>query len=225
MKPSLRFLAIIPARGASKGVPRKNLRLLKGKSLLKWTYDAAIGSNFIDQLILSSEDAEIISAAKALNINVPFVRPTTLAADETPGIDVILHAVQALPDYSHVVVLQPTSPLRLTKDIDGAIATCLSAKAPACVSLTASPIPPAWLFYLDTQQKLQRITQGVLPARRQEAMPAYVLNGAVYVAKIDWLLQHKTFITEETVGYNMPAERSVDLDTEADFLHAEQLLH
>ena len=127
-------LAIIPARGGSKGVPRKNIRPLGGKPLIAWTIEAAHRSAWIDRLILSSEDQEIIDTACAWGCDVPFVRPAELARDCTPGIDPVLHALKQLPSFDLVVLLQPTSPLRSAADIDRCIERCQRGGAPAAVT-------------------------------------------------------------------------------------------
>ena len=116
MKPS--FLAVIPARGGSKGVPRKNVRDLNGKPLIAWTIEEAKKSQYISNIILSSEDSEIIKEAKKYGCEVPFIRPMKLAQDDTPGIDPVLHAINQCPGYDYVVLLQPTSPLSKAEDID-----------------------------------------------------------------------------------------------------------
>jgi CMP-N,N'-diacetyllegionaminic acid synthase len=114
------ILAIVPARGGSKGVPRKNIRLLAGKPLIAWTIDEAKKSRYIDRLILSSEDDEIIEVAREFGCEIPFKRPDELAQDDTPGIESVIHAINTLEEkYDFVVLLQPTSPLRTVEDIDG----------------------------------------------------------------------------------------------------------
>lgn len=122
------FLAIIPARGGSKGVPRKNIRNLAGKPLIAWTIEEAKKSKYINRVILSSDDNEIIEIAKNYNCEVPFVRPKNIAEDNTPGIDPVLHAIKQCPGYDYVVLLQPTSPLRTVEDIDGCIRYMLNKK-------------------------------------------------------------------------------------------------
>lgn len=210
-------LAIIPARGGSKGVPRKNLRVVKGKSLLARTIECAQASPFIDKIIVSSEDEEIISAAKQAGADVPFVRPLALAQDETSGIEPVLHALTQLPYYDYLVVLQVTSPLRLSTDIDACLQLCVNKNAPACVSVYETDVNPHWMFTLKDNQVLTKLLANAMPARRQELPAAYALNGAVYVAKTDWFLQHKSFFSSETVGYVMPKDRSLDIDSEWDF--------
>ena len=124
-----KFLAVIPARGGSKGVPRKNIKMLAGKPLIAWTIDEAKKSKFIDTCIVSTEDEEIKKVAENCGGCVPFLRPAELAQDSTPGIEVILHAMEKFPDYDYIVLLQPTSPLRLVEDIDGAIEFCIKQKS------------------------------------------------------------------------------------------------
>lgn len=218
-------LAIVPARGGSKGVPRKNVRPLGGRPLIAWTIAAARASRYIDRLILSSEDGEIMRVAAGLGCDVPFARPAALAADDTPGIAPVLHALEALPGYEMVVLLQPTSPFRAAQDIDACIEACARGGAPACVSVAEPEQSPYWTFTLDGSRRLRPVIPGgVLPGRRQDLPAAYALNGAVYVARTDWLARNGEFITEETAGHVMPAVRSLDIDTELDLRIAEFML-
>ena len=219
MRENQTFLALIPARGGSKGLPRKNVLEAGGKPLLAWTIDAARQSRCLDRLVLSSDDIEIIATARQWGCEVPFVRPAELAQDATPGIDAVLHAMQNLPRHDYLVLLQPTSPLRTAADIDGCIETCLRQAAPACVSVTPTPKSPYWMFHLDAGQNLQPVSGGwdKLNQPRQSLQPVYMLNGAVYVAQWDWLLARKSFLAPETVACVMPEERSLDIDTRADF--------
>lgn len=210
-------LAVIPARGGSKGLPRKNVADLGGKPLIAWTIEAARQSRYIDRLVLSSEDAEIRRVAQAWGCDVPFERPPALASDDAPGIAPVLHALAELPGYDYVLLLQPTSPLRASADIDGALDLCVQAGAPACVSVTSVDKSPYWMFRLGDAQRLAPIMETAnMPLRRQDTEPLYQLNGAIYVARTDWLLESRAFVTSETVGYRMPKERSIDIDTPID---------
>ncbi len=210
-------LAIIPARGGSKGVPRKNIREVAGKPLIAFTIEEAKKSKYIDRLILSSDDAEIIRVAQSWGCEAPFVRPAELAQDETPGIAPVLHAMEQLPEYDIVVLLQTTSPLRSVADIDGCIEQCITNRANACVSVTPAEQSPYWMYTMGKSGAMQPLIQtDQVFARRQDLPQAYILNGAVYVARCDWLRQSKTFLAAETLGFVMPAERSLDIDTELD---------
>lgn len=222
----LSVLGIIPARGGSKGIPDKNVYPVGGKPLLAWTLDAARQARRLDRVIVSSDSERIIQVARGLGAEVPFVRPAELARDETPGIDPVLHALEQIPGFDIVVLLQPTSPLRTGADIDGAIDLMLSRKAPACVSVTESADHPYWMYRLGSIDNLVPFID--LPpaaaSRRQDLPRAYALNGAVYVAHVPWLRQHRTFLTRETVGYEMPAARAVDVDCLEDLAAVEQRL-
>jgi CMP-N,N'-diacetyllegionaminic acid synthase len=220
------ILAIITARGGSKGVLRKNLREIAGKPLIAWTIETAKKSRYIDRLILSSEDREIISVARSWSCEVPFVRPAELARDESPGLDAVLHALNAIPErYDYVILLQPTSPLRLAQDIDDCLETCLAHHAPACVTVTEVDQSPFWMYRLDASRLLvPLIGQKSLPVRRQDHPRVYILNGAVYVAQTTWLQQQRTFLTPATVAHIMPRERSLDVDTELDLKICESLM-
>lgn len=220
-----KVIAIITARGGSKGVPRKNIKKLAGKPLIAWTIEEAQRSKYIDRLILSSEDTEIIQTAKEFGCDVPFVRPAELAQDTTRGIEPILHALQKSEDYDCVVLLQPTSPLRIAEDIDRTIETMIEESAPACVSVTETQESPYWMYKIEDDQLLQPLlSQTDLSKRRQDLPSVFVLNGAVYVAEVEWLKKTKTFLTDLTVAYKMPKERSCDIDTQIDFKFCELML-
>lgn len=220
-----RVLAIIPARGGSKGVPRKNVRLLAGKPLIAWTIEEAKKSRYIDRLVLSSEDQEIINVAKEYGCEVPFVRPENLAQDETPGMDPVLHALKKVQGYDYIVLLQPTSPLRLAKDIDACIERLIETQSPACVSVTEPDISPYWMYTMNENGLMQQlIKQDSLAVRRQDLPNVYALNGAVYVAETKWLLKSESFLTEATSAYVMPRNRSYDIDVEEDFMWCDWIL-
>jgi CMP-N,N'-diacetyllegionaminic acid synthase len=220
-----KVLAVIPARGQSKGVPRKNLRIVGGKPLIAWTIDAAKRSRYIDRLILSSEDEEIILVATQFGCEAPFVRPVELAQDDTPGIDPVLHAIKETPGYDYVVLLQPTSPLRTIEDIDGCIEHCLNQGAKACVSVSLVEQHPRWMYTLGEKDCLvPLISDGRVYARRQDLPRVFMLNGAVYVSECKWLINYKTFLSNSTIGYVMPQERSLDIDQEIDLKICDELL-
>ncbi len=220
-----RILGLIPARGGSKALPRKNVLPLAGKPLIAWTIEAALASKYLDRVVLSSDDPEIMEVSQAWGCEVPFQRPADLAADETATIDAVLHALAQLPGYDYVVLLQPTSPLRAATDIDGAVEECIAAQVPSCVSVVSVEKSPQWMYYLDSQRRLKPVMSSEPHAnRRQDAEPVYALNGAVYVAEVDSLRATAQFVTKDTVGYRMPADRSPDVDTELDLRWCEFLL-
>lgn len=220
-----KVLGIIPARGGSKGISKKNINIVGGKPLISWTIEAAKQSSYIDRLILSSDDQEIIHIAQQWGCEVPFVRPTELALDTTPGIEPVLHALNECPGYDYVVLLQPTSPLRTTGDIDECIEMCALKGHPICVSVCESDHTPYWMYHLKRDNKISPFifTEQIVQTR-QEAPPLYVLNGAVYVAECDVLHQTRSFITPFTSGYVMPEERSLDIDKPYQMMIADSIL-
>lgn len=219
-----RILAIVPARGGSKSIPRKNVKEIGGKPLIAWTIEAAQKSKYIDHLVVSTEDHEIASVSRSYGAEV-LLRPEELAQDDTPGIDVVLHAVEQLQGYSYVVLLQPTSPLRTTEDIDQCLESLVSNGAPACVSLCEVDQPPHWMYIVNEQNKLQPIVDNINQYyRRQEIPKTYALNGAIYVAETEWLFLKKSFLSEETLPFIMPRERSIDIDVPFDLEFADIVL-
>jgi len=220
-----RVLALIPARGGSKGLPGKNIRPLGGRPLIAWTIEAAHASRHIDRTVLSSDDEAIIAAARAHGCEAPFRRPTALAADDTAAIDVVLHALDELPGHEVVVLLQPTSPLRTAADIDAACERFEQTGAPSCVTVTPVVQSPYWMYRLDDNGRLRALLDPWPGATRRQDLPeVVVLNGAVYVADAAWLRRERRFVGDDTVAVTIPAGRSVDIDTAADFDAAERAL-
>lgn len=218
-----KVLAVITARGGSKGLPGKNIRPLAGRPLIAWTINAAQASCYIDRTILSSDDPDIIAVADAHGCEAPFVRQNVLANDTAASIDVVLDALERVPGYDIVVLLQPTSPFRSKDDIDGTIALLQS--APSAVSATPAVTHP-WLVYRPDPSGLltSYVNTPVGGFRRQDLPPALTLNGAVYAADVIWLRQERAFVSAgQTRVWTMPVERSLDIDTEEDFVLAERM--
>jgi len=220
-------LALVPARGGSKGVPRKNIRTIGGKPMIAWTIEAARGSKYIDRLILSSDDQAIIDIAVECGCEAPFVRPAELASDSADSMSVIRHAIGVLPEqFEYLVLLQPTSPMRRTEDIDGAIERCVNGDAPACVSVCEADKSPFWMLRMDGQGVIHPLFPAhQIPYRRQDAPSVFALNGAVYVARTEHLRLGGTFLATGALGYPMPKERSLDIDTELDLAIVDFLLN
>lgn len=221
----MRLLALIPARGGSKGIPRKNVKALGGKPLLGWTVNTAKRCPLVKRVVVSTEDCEIAGLAMALGADVPFIRPASLAADDSPGVDPVLHALEELPEFDWVLLLQPTSPFRSAEDIEGIVQLCLSQDAHSAVSVTAVKKHPYWVYRREEQGNLVPMVPDQTPiARRQDLPPAYALNGALYLAQRDWLFNHRSFLGPGTLAYVMPEHRSVDIDTQLDWDWAEFLI-
>ena len=221
-----RVLALIPARGGSKGVPRKNLAPLGGRPLIAWTVAAGLASEHIDRLILSSDDAEIIAAAEGAGCEAPFVRPAALAGDAARSVDVIHHAMAwaeaADPKpYDYLVLLQPTSPLRIAADVDACIRACHESGAPVAVTVAEPAETPYWTYRRDAEGRLiPLLPLSPQPSRRQDLPEAFQINGAVYVARWDFMRGAESFLVPETRGVEMPLERSIDIDTPLDLRYA-----
>ncbi|MBM15181.1 MAG: acylneuraminate cytidylyltransferase [Nitrospina sp.] len=218
-------LGLIVARGGSKGLPRKNIRQIGGKPMIAWTVEAGKQSQCIDRLILSSEDDEIIEVVRQLECDVPFVRPKNLATDESSPIEVIRHAIESLPEkYDYLVLLQPTSPLRIANDIDRCVELCYQKKAPACVTITESEKTPYWMYELREDHRLHSVLSGTKRiVRRQDLPKTYTLNGAVFVARSDWIIYHDDFLGPDTIGCEMPRVRSIDIDSATDLIVADAI--
>jgi len=220
------ILAVIAARGGSKGLAGKNIADAGGKPLIGWTIDAAHGSRYLDRTVLSSDDDEIIAVAREAGCEVPFVRPAEIAGDTSPVEVALIHALDQLAEpYDYLVLLQPTSPLRVTEDIDGAIEKCHASGAPACVSGGESVKSPYWMFHLKDDGTLSPVIESEnFKTRRQDIPAAYVTNGAAFVARVPWFREHQTFYGPDTVLYVMPRERSMDVDTALDLTIVRTLL-
>lgn len=216
-------LAVIAARGGSKRVPGKNLRLVGGKPLIAWTIDAARQSTSIDRIVLSSDDPEIVRASLAFGCEAPFQRPAHLATDDAASVDVVLDALQRVSGFDIVVLLQPTSPLRNHEDIDGTLRAMHNARAPSGVSVTPVEHGPTVMFTVTSAGTLEPLSD-LRTSPRSASSPLVMLNGAVYAVRCDWFLRTRAFVTEETVPFVMPRSRSVDIDTEEDLLLCESLI-
>ena len=211
-------LALIPARGGSKGLPGKNVLPVDGRPLLAWTVDAAHRSAYVDRVVLSSDDETIAAAALACGCEVPFRRPSDLASDTASTVEVALHALDQLPGYEWLVLLQPTSPLRTAADIDAALERCVCTGALSCVSVTAVEQSPYWMYRIGGDERLSAIIETPHGLTRRQDLPAvYALNGAVYVADVTELRRSLAFVGTDTVAHVMPPERSIDIDNAADF--------
>ncbi len=221
-----KILAVIPARGGSKGLPRKNVLPLAGKPLIAWTIEAALACPFIDRLVLSSDDPEIMSIAKLWGCEVPFVRPDELAGDQARSVDVALHALDSLGGgFDYLLSLQPTSPLRSTGDINDTVILCHQSGAPACVTVSETGKSPYWTYFIEEGQRMTPIMGRDMPRVRRQNLPvAHALNGAVHIARIDWLRRAGKFLGPDTRARVMPPERSIDIDTDLDFKLAGLLL-
>jgi len=218
------ILGLIPARGGSKGVPRKNIRELAGIPLIAHSIQTARNATAIDSAVVSTDDEEIAEVAESYGARVPFIRPSELATDEAPTAPVITHALETLHDageeYDAFVLLQPTSPLRTVTHIDEAYSLYGESNADSVISV-----------YPTYDTRWERVPEGAKKVnytdaakRRQDRDPEYLINGAIYVTDVDRFLQTEETIAGTTKLYEMTKRRSVDIDTPFDLWLAEQIL-
>ena len=220
-----KILAVIVARGGSKGVPRKNIKMAGGKPLIAWMIDAGKQSKYLDKLIVSSDDDEIISVAKSYGCDAPFVRPAEFARDHTTVDDVIIHAMESIPGSDYVMALQPTSPLIIGKDIDGCIDFCINSKAGSVVAVCEPDKNSYWTFTMGKGNTLLPVfEQKYFKQQRQELPIVYMPTGAIKMAESKWFFENKSFYADATMGYITPKDRSLDIDTELDFKMFETLI-
>jgi len=193
-----------------------------------YTIEAALGSKLVDRVVVSTEDKEIAEISKEYGAEV-ISRPPELAQDDTPSLPVFQHAIghlEEVKDYHPeiIVVLQPTSPLRIVDDIDRAIEEFLKGSYHSIVSVCEVEHPPQWMYTLAGERLKPLIEEGKKVVRRQDAPKVYRLNGAVYVTSRDIIMKENRVLGRDTKAYIMPFERSIDIDTELDLKLAELLM-
>lgn len=225
----LDIFAIIPARGGSKGLPRKNVLPLLGVPLIGYTIEAAKKSKYIRRTIVSTDDKEIAEVSLKYGAEVPFIRPKELAGDNTSTNDVIEHVLNVLekedgklPDI--ICLLQCTSPLRTVSDIDNTIEKMLETNSDSAVAVCEVESNPYWTNIFKGEKLEYFLEEGKNITRRQDLPKIYEINGAVYVARVKSFLKYKTLETPNMTGYIMEKEKSIDIDTLIDFKMAEFIL-
>ena len=224
MNLSPRILAIIPARKGSKGIPSKNIKLIYDKPLISWTIEAAQKSKYIDEVKISTDCLKVKAIAKSYNISIPKLRPDDLSTDSVSSDDVIIYELNEIKGFDIVCMLQPTSPLRNSQDIDLAFKEFFRTKANALVSVCKNRHSPFWSFKLDGPYLKSLFPNKKINKRRQDLTETYMLNGAIYISKIDFYTKRLSFLTDETVPYLMSENKSTDIDNLEDFLLAEKKL-
>jgi CMP-N-acetylneuraminic acid synthetase len=220
----MRILALIPARGGSKGVPGKNIKILGGKPLLAYTSEVALHSSFLTTVVLSSDDAQIITVAEGLGITVPFVRPAAFAQDDTPTIAVIVHALKWFETqkifFDAVCLLQVTSPFRTVAFLDAAIEKFIASGCDSLVSVQQVPheYNPHWTFEANAEGHLKIATGEAEIISRRQALPvAYHRDGSIYITKAEILLRDHSLYGKTTAFIESDAASYVNIDTLADW--------
>ena len=226
----MRILGLIPARGGSKGVPKKNSKLLAGKPLIAYSIEAALGATHLDTVTLSSDSDAIIAIATAMGVEVPFKRPAELATDASPTIDTVIHTLQFYAGqgvhYDAVCLLQPTNPFRNSAFIDDCIHTFQQAQTDSLISVLAVPheYNPHWVFEPDAQGQLKISTgESQIISRRQELPPAYHRDGSIYITKTSVLLNQNSLYGDSMSYVVSDPELHVNIDTPDDWEQAELL--
>ena len=224
------LIALVTARGGSKGIPGKNLRLLGDRPLIVWTIEAALNARGVERVLVSTDDEEIARVSRRAGAEVPFLRPAELAQDDSPHILTSEHALRWFHEHEHarpeyLLLLQPTSPLRSVDDIEAAIDLARDRNAVAVVSVCETKEHPYKAFGLSAGGTLEDFVPCDIPYRRRQDLPkVFSENGAIYLNRSESLLRDRTYIPPGTVPYIMPPERSVDIDSEWDLVIANALL-
>lgn len=223
-------LAVIPARGGSQGIPHKNVAIVAGKPLIVWTIEAALRVQSLDRVLVSTDDPLIAEISKEAGASVPFLRPAAMAADDTPGIQPVIHATHWVEKHhdcslDNILTLQPTSPLRTSDDIANALSLAERTRADSVVSVCRTNHHPYLAKKITPDGRIvDFVSANESFSRRQDLPPVYTLNGAVYIATRSTLLRKRTWFTNRTYAYVMPSERSIDIDEPWDLYLADLIL-
>jgi CMP-N,N'-diacetyllegionaminic acid synthase len=227
----MKILAIIPARGGSKGIPKKNIIKINNTPLIGYTIDAALASRYITDVVVSTDDNEIAKISKKLGANVPFIRPELLALDDSESTPVIQHALLFMEKskniiYDAVLMLQPTSPLRTSKHIEDSIELFKSNKCDSVVSVVSvGGNHPFRMKRLIDNRLINYIDQGFWDMRPRQSLPdVYIRNGAIYLISRNVFMQQQQLIGNKCLGYVMSDSESANIDTPIDLKIAELLL-
>lgn len=221
-----KVLAIIPARGGSKGLPRKNLLNLAGKTLIAWTIEASLGSKYITKTIVSSDSDEILEVAKRYG-SMLLKRPDKFATDTSSSEVVVKHALENVEEeFEYIVLLQPTSPLRDTNDIDSAFEKLFSLDATALISVCEYDNKILKAFKENEFGYIEGISNNQYPFMRRQDLPrTYMSNGAIYIIKVEEFLNNNSFFTDRTISYPMDEIKSLDIDTKEDLEKVEKYIN
>jgi len=225
-----RCLGVIPARGGSKRLPRKNIMMLAGKPLIQWTIEAGLDSRVIDRLIVSTDNIEISEVARACGADVPFMRPAKLATDYSSAYSVLEHSYQTLQvqgeSYDYIVMLQPTSPLRTSRHIDEAAKLIMDKAADGVLGVTEINHPIQWCNSLpESKEMVNFIDKAIVGTQSQQFEKRYCLNGAIYITCTNRMLKEKSHVYGSSMfAFIMERVDSIDIDSAIDFELAEFLI-
>lgn len=228
----MRILGLIPARGGSKGIPRKNIKLLDGKPLIQYSIEVGLACSLIDELVVSTEDNEIAEISKSAGANLPFMRPVHLASDQSPTLDTIIHVLDFFEkkgiSFDAVCLLQPTVPFRNGDDLNAAIEKFIASDADSLISVREVPhvYNPHWVYEQDTENgflKLAKERETIIP-RRQDLPKAYHRDGSIYLTKKEIILKEKSLYGKKIVHHIMENSPNINIDTMEDWEAAERFV-
>jgi len=223
----MKIVGLIPARGGSKRIPKKNIRLLAGKPLIAYSIEAALKSKYINRVIVSTDDREISKISKKYGAEV-IKRPSELAKDDSLTVDAIKHAIKILKKNKYfpdiIVLLQPTSPLRNTEDIEKSVELFLNNECKSVISVCEYKESPYWSLTIEENYAKPVFGWDYFFKRSQDLPKIYTLNGAIFITTVKNLFKYNGFFNDKIIIYIMPADRSIDIDEEIDFKFAELLL-
>lgn len=226
----IKVIAIIPARGGSKRLPGKNVKLLAGKPMIAYAINAAKNSRFVSQTVVSTDDPQIAEAAKKYGAAIPFIRPAELASDTAKSIDVIEHCVNFLETNlgekaDIIVLIQPTSPLVLPQDVDAVIEKLTQTNSNSCATVVKVLQRPEWMYQINNDKTVPYLASDGTNLRGQDLPELFCLNGAVYAVKRNTLINDHLLIDNHSFSsVIMPRERSIDVDEIFDFDFAQSIL-
>ncbi len=224
----MRILGLIPARGGSKGIPRKNIKLLHGKALIAYSIESALACSLLDQVVVTTDDDAIAALSKSLGASVPFIRPAHLAADHSPTIDTVMHALSFFEKdnqfYDAVCLLQPTVPFRNPEDINEAIQKFINAKADSLISVREVPhiYNPYWIYEQDPQTGFLKLAVSAeqIITRRQDLPSAYHRDGSIYITKSNVVQTQKSLYGNKIIHHLMKRSPDINIDTMDDWTAA-----
>ncbi len=226
----MKTIAIIPARGGSKGIKRKNIKMLGCKPLIAYSIEAALESKLIDTVMVSTEDDEIAKVAQDFGLKVPFMRPMVLAQDHTPTIDVVVNVLEEYIKmgvvFDTVVVLEPTNPFRTAHEIDDCIKMFENKQSDSLITVKEVPAKfnPHWVFEENEEALLHKSINEPVIARRQILPKAYARDGSVYVVKASVVIETKS-LYGETIAYRLNGNpNQINIDSRHDWIEAERIL-
>lgn len=220
-----KILALIPARGGSKGIKDKNIISINGKPLVAYSIEEGLKSKYVDMVLVSTDSEEIARISKEYGAEVPFLRPSEIAQDTSPTVEAINHAlevVNAERQFHSLILLQPTSPLRTCEDIDKAIELYFETNCEGVVSVREVNETPILMRYINGEGKLKNVVEYDKSIRRQDLPKYYILNGSIYISKISE--ENTADVNKLAIPFIMSKEKSIDIDELADVAKTEQYL-